>query len=318
MYSVHSGPVSSRGVSEYSTPTVMSHGNPVISTPQHFVQRVNPLMCCAPQSTNMIPQKPPSRMISAAALNVSPVNPPSRFATGSSISPAAIMSAPERQVTEPLQHRQTFVYGGAETMEPEDCGWLEPIRLKVHAMEVQQYIDPGKPEVTPPFIYNIDHLKECVEVPENWAPESITGVAALTFENLNTNPPSINYPLRLTSENSQVGTSNPYIQPIQYHIERIKDIQQSEPSLSEKPGVVEELEESSPNNRFSATNFISSILDKFRTHTAPIPIPEEEEVTNNDDSEESKEDYVDDTTRGINKQETGDNNIRIEEALPLD
>ncbi|OII74861.1 uncharacterized protein cubi_02993 [Cryptosporidium ubiquitum] len=264
MFQLRSGPPTNRGASEFGTPNAFSHRNNQV--PQ-YSQRANPLMCCNPPQINSMPinQAPPSRMISAAGLNVQSVNAPSRLVTGASITPAAIVAAPERQVTEPLQHKQTFIYGGSETMEPEDCGWLEPIRLKVHAMEVQQYINPSNPDITPPFIYNVDHLMECVEIPENWAPESVTGVAALTFENLNTNPPIIQHPLRLESDGSRNGTNNPYIQPIKYHVERIKD----------KPEKLEKIIESDSNDSSSEdkkvtetnnsnTSFFSAIFSKIK------------------------------------------------------
>ncbi|KAH8582554.1 uncharacterized protein ELE39_001210 [Cryptosporidium sp. chipmunk genotype I] len=266
MFQLRSGPSTSRGASEFGTPNAFSYRNNQV--PQ-YTQRANPLMCCNPPQINSIPinQAPPSRMISAAGLNVQSVNAPSRLVTGASITPAAIVAAPERQVTEPLQHKQTFIYGGSETMEPEDCGWLEPIRLKVHAMEVQQYINPSNPDATPPFIYNIDHLMECVEIPENWAPESVTGVAALTFENLNTNPPVIQHPLRLESDGSKNGTNNPYIQPIKYHVERIKD--KDSPEKLEK--IIESEQSASPSEgkkdseavTFNS-NFFSAIFSKIK------------------------------------------------------
>ncbi|KAK9171582.1 hypothetical protein CmeUKMEL1_03780 [Cryptosporidium meleagridis] len=267
MFQLRSGPPTSRGASEFGTPNTFSQRNN--QAPQ-YTQRANPLMCCSPPQINSMPinQAPPSRMISAAGLNVQSVNAPSRLVTGASITPAAVVAAPERQVTEPLQHKQTFIYGGSETMEPEDCGWLEPIRLKVHAMEVQQYINPSNPEATPPFIYNVDHLMECVEIPENWAPESVTGVAALTFENLNTNPPVIQHPLRLESDGSKNGTNNPYIQPIRYHVERIKDkdrpeklekIIESEQDIT-SPSEIKKDNETTTSN----SSFFSAILSKIK------------------------------------------------------
>ncbi|KAJ1614407.1 hypothetical protein OIY81_516 [Cryptosporidium canis] len=265
MFQLRSGPPTSRGASEFSTPNAFSQRTSQV--PQ-YSQRVNPLMCCNPQINNSMPinQAPPSRMISAAGLNVQSVNAPSRLVTGASITPAAIVAAPERQVTEPLQHKQTFIYGGSETMEPEDCGWLEPIRLKVHAMEVQQYINPSNPDASPPFIYNVDHLMECVEIPENWAPESITGVAALTFENLNTNPPVIQHPLRLESDGSMNGTNNPYIQPIRYHVERIKDKEcpeKLEKIVESEQNVITE-ENNEKETSAPSTGFLSTIFGKIR------------------------------------------------------
>lgn len=290
MFQLRSGPPTGRGASEFGTPNAFSHRNNQI--PQ-YSQRVNPLMCCnPPQISNMpITQAPPSRMISAAGLNVQSVNAPSRLVTGASITPAAIVAAPERQVTEPLQHKQTFIYGGSETMEPEDCGWLEPIRLKVHAMEVQQYINPSNPDTTPPFIYNVDHLMECVEIPENWAPESITGVAALTFENLNTNPPVIQHPLRLESDGSKNGTNNPYIQPIRYHVERIKDKPEKLEKIIESDSNASPSEDKIAETNVSNTGFFSTIFSKikngvkFNSDKRQIIIENKEENFENNDLE---------------------------------
>ncbi|EAK90325.1 hypothetical protein [Cryptosporidium parvum Iowa II] len=301
MFQLRSGPPTSRGASEFGTPNAFSHRNNQV--PQ-YTQRANPLMCCSPPQINSMPinQAPPSRMISAAGLNVQSVNAPSRLVTGASITPAAVVAAPERQVTEPLQHKQTFIYGGSETMEPEDCGWLEPIRLKVHAMEVQQYINPNNPEATPPFIYNVDHLMECVEIPENWAPESVTGVAALTFENLNTNPPVIQHPLRLESDGSRNGTNNPYIQPIRYHVERIKDkdspeklekIIESEQDVTSPSGSKKDNETITSNS-----NFFSAILSKIKngvkltSDKQAISESKEETFENNELEAETVEDEV--------------------------
>ncbi|TRY50397.1 Uncharacterized protein CTYZ_00000925 [Cryptosporidium tyzzeri] len=301
MFQLRSGPPTSRGASEFGTPNAFSHRNNQV--PQ-YTQRANPLMCCSPPQINSMPinQAPPSRMISAAGLNVQSVNAPSRLVTGASITPAAVVAAPERQVTEPLQHKQTFIYGGSETMEPEDCGWLEPIRLKVHAMEVQQYINPSNPEATPPFIYNVDHLMECVEIPENWAPESVTGVAALTFENLNTNPPVIQHPLRLESDGSRNGTNNPYIQPIRYHVERIKDkdspeklekIIESEQDVTSPSGSKKDNETITSNS-----NFFSAILSKIKngvnltSDKQAISESKEESFENNELEAETVEDEV--------------------------
>ncbi|CUV07307.1 unnamed protein product [Cryptosporidium hominis] len=301
MFQLRSGPPTSRGASEFGTPNAFSHRNNQV--PQ-YTQRANPLMCCSPPQINSMPinQAPPSRMISAAGLNVQSVNAPSRLVTGASITPAAVVAAPERQVTEPLQHKQTFIYGGSETMEPEDCGWLEPIRLKVHAMEVQQYINPSNPEATPPFIYNVDHLMECVEIPENWAPESVTGVAALTFENLNTNPPVIQHPLRLESDGSKNGTNNPYIQPIRYHVERIKDkdspeklekIIESDQDVTSPSGSKKDNETITSNS-----NFFSAILSKIKngvkltSDKQAISESKEESFENNELEAETVEDEV--------------------------
>lgn len=289
MFQLRSGPPTSRGASEFATPSTFSQRNNQVT---QYSQRVNPLMCCNPQINNVpVSQGPPSRMISAAGLNVQSVNAPSRLVTGASITPAAIVAAPERQVTEPLQHKQTFIYGGSETMEPEDCGWLEPIRLKVHAMEVQQFINPNNPDASPPFIYNVDHLIECVEIPENWAPESVTGVAALTFENLNTNHPVIQHPLRLESTGSVSGTNNPYIQPIKYHVERIKDKGNSEK--------LEKIIESDPNNipedeKDTETNapnssFFSNILSKIRNGVKLASDKQKTIVESNENLDEKNE-----------------------------
>ncbi|KAH8741089.1 hypothetical protein FG386_001641 [Cryptosporidium ryanae] len=295
MFQLRSGLPTSRGISGFSANSNVPRNNPSGAIPSQYSQRsVNPLMCCGPPQMNNKPlnQTPPSRMISAAGLNVQSVNPPSRLITGANLTPASIVAAPERQVTEPLQHKQTFIYGGSETMEPEDCGWLEPIRLKVHAMEVQQYINPSNPDATPPFIYNVDHLMECVEIPENWAPESMTGVAALTFENLNNNPPAIQQPLRLESDGSKNGTNNPYIQPIKYHIERIKD-----KDIENVPEVCTKLEPIVSNKdekTDTKTNgFISSLFNIIRngiggTESQLQKVDEEREEV--DDSKEINED----------------------------
>ncbi|KAH7650463.1 hypothetical protein FG379_003535 [Cryptosporidium bovis] len=311
MFQLRSGPPTSRGVSGFGIPTNAPRNNPTAIPPQYSQRTVNPLICCGSPQVNSKPlnQTPPSRMISAAGLNVQSVNPPSRLITGANLTPASIVAAPERQVTEPLQHKQTFIYGGSETMEPEDCGWLEPIRLKVHAMEVQQYINPSNPDATPPFIYNVDHLMECVEIPENWAPESMTGVAALTFENLNTNPPIIQHPLRLDSDGSKNGTNNPYIQPIKYHIERIKDRDtENVPEVATKLEPVVSNEDEEPNTK--ASGFISSFFNRIRNGiggTESQLQKVDEEIGETDDNKE--------VDPNENSSEEEQNNIKVENVL---
>ncbi|KAF7456415.1 hypothetical protein HWI79_2983 [Cryptosporidium felis] len=305
MFKLRSGPFTTRGASELGTQNTISNRSNHV---QHS-QKVNPLMCCGPPQVNIPINQAPSRMISAAGLNVQSVNPPSRLVTGASITPASIVAAPERQVTEPLQHKQTFIYGGSETMEPEDCGWLEPIRLKVHAMEVQQYINPSNPEAAPPFIYNVDHLMECVEIPENWAPESITGVAALTFENLNTNPPVIQHQLRLESDGSMNGTHNPYIQPIKYHVERIKDKDNSKrfEQIAESDLVSSTVVEKSEEPKSESSNFISSFFNKIKNgvKTTPGSQPTVEEDIKEEINEDNTDLEVTQVTTAEEKRDEG-------------